>query len=53
MHIAYGNVNLEGVRKIGLSTLQVGLELLKLLSKHGIETEWNGDPDKRILVKLP
>ena len=48
--LTYGNLDIDG-QKVGFQTEAVGYIVVSVLSKHGVETEWNGDADERILVK--
>ena len=51
LSLQYGPLHTEKFGVIGLDTKEVGKIVCKKLEKYGIKYEWNGDPDRTILVR--
>lgn len=55
-YLAFGQIEYHGdgneVTKIGDDTAAVGKLVVDVLNRHGVETEWDGDPNRRIKVKV-
>jgi len=51
LYIAYGEMNSQAHGEIGISNVEAGKEVLKVLNECGLETVWDYDGNKRILVK--
>ena len=50
-YLAFGDVNSTQKGRLGLDSATVGRMVVEALAAEGLETEWNGDPDTRILVR--
>jgi hypothetical protein len=51
-YLSYGSLGTTKHGEIGKPTKEVGELVVKVLAEHGVETEWDGDGDSRILVKV-
>jgi hypothetical protein len=51
-YLSYGPLGTEKHGEIGKPTKEVGELVVKVLAENGVETEWDGDGDSRILVKV-
>ncbi len=51
-YLAYGPMESTEFGMIGRSDEEVGREVVQVLAKHGVQTEWNGDGRTRILVRV-
>jgi hypothetical protein len=49
-YLGYGPLDSVKHGELGLPTDRVGREVVEVLGRHGIGTEWDGDGDKRIKV---
>ncbi len=51
LYLSYGPINTYTHGQVGLGTQEVGKIVVKCLEEAGLVVEWNGDVQKRILVK--
>jgi hypothetical protein len=51
-YIGYGPLDSVQYGDLGLSTEEVGREVVEVLGHHGVGAEWDGDGDKRIKVRI-
>jgi hypothetical protein len=51
-HLGYGALDSRRYGELGLPTEQVGREVVRVLGEHGVETEWDGDANTRIRVRV-
>ena len=51
LHIKYGPVDSAKVGKVGLPTVEVGQAVFEALRAAGLNPEWDGSPDKTIIVE--
>jgi uncharacterized protein DUF6891 len=51
-YIGYGPLDSVRYGDLGLPAEAVGREVVGVLGKHGVGTEWDGDGDKRIKVRV-
>ena len=49
-YLGYGQLDSVRYGELGLPTEQVGREVVEVLGRHGVGTDWDGDGDKRIKV---
>ena len=49
-HLAYGSLEIQDKVITKISMKEAGVIVTEELSKQGIKFEWNGDPDKKIMV---
>lgn len=47
-----GDVHLAFAGDPSETTPRIAAEIVETLGRHGLETEWNGDTDRRILVRM-
>jgi hypothetical protein len=49
-YLGYGPLDSVKYGELGLPTEQVGREVVEVLGRHGVGTEWDGDGNKRVKV---
>jgi hypothetical protein len=52
-YLSYGQVGTQAWGDIGEPTVWIGEQIVKVLREHGLEAEWDGQPETRILVRFP
>lgn len=53
LYLAYGQVSVHEMGDFGLPTEVAGRKVVEALTAAGLEVEWNGSPDEKIVVVLP
>lgn len=51
-HLSYGPLHSKELGQIGKEAVDIGHEVMRLLTKHGVHCEWTGDPGERIWVHV-
>ena len=51
-YIAYGSIDTSKHGELGLPTVEVGKIVVTTFATFGVETDWDGNPDTRIKVKV-
>ena len=51
-YLAFGPLRTEKHGDVGLHETEIGKIVVATLERHGVKTEWNGDGNIRILVKI-
>ena len=51
LYLGYGNLDSTELGEIGLPTIEVGKIVVRILEKNGLQYEWDGTEDQRILIK--
>lgn len=51
-HLSFGNIIMDDGSEIGIGDKKVGEIVVKCLKNAGIKSEWDGNPENRILVTL-
>lgn len=52
-YLGYGQVGVHDVGTFGEPTVWIGEQVVKILRECGLETEWDGKEETRILVRYP
>lgn len=53
VYIAFGGMNITDIGRVGVSDVEVGNDVARVLREAGIEVTWNGSPDRRIIAHVP
>lgn len=53
LFLAYGPVSVHEVGEFGMPTEAAGQAVVEALKASGLEVEWSGSPDEKIVVVLP